>query len=150
MRAIAIGKSHETWVREGIERYSQRLRGAWGIEWTLLPHSRFDELQARQDESERILSRIHPGDFVILLDERGAQVSSPALSRKLSGLQADGKPVVFVIGGAYGVSQLLTDRADFVWSLSELVFPHQLVRLVLAEQLYRAQAIATGHPYHHE
>ena len=147
---IAIGKRHEAWIANGVERYSKRLQGAWKIDWVLLPHSSFEGLQARQDESQRILARLTPSDVVVVLDEKGKQFDSPALARQLEALQATGRRIVCVVGGAYGVTDELIARADVVWSLSSLVFPHQLVRLIMAEQLYRAQSIASGHPYHHE
>lgn len=147
---IAIGKKHESWVREGVERYSKRLQGPWKIDWVLLPHSAREGLSARQDESERILDKLIPQDFVLLLDERGTQLDSPTLSRTLHDILPSGRRVVCVIGGAYGVDDRLMARADLVWSLSPLVFPHQLVRLIITEQLYRAQSIVSGHPYHHE
>jgi len=105
---------------------------------------------AREDESQRLLSRLKPDDFVILLDERGRLYDSPAFSRLLLEPLESSRQVVVIIGGAYGVDDSVHERADVVWSLSPLVFPHQLVRLLLAEQLYRAQEIAAGHPYHHE
>ena len=77
-------------------------------------------------------------------------LDSPALSRSLHQPMAQGKSLVLIIGGAYGVTEVVMERANLVWSLSRLVFPHQLVRLILAEQLYRAQQIAAGHPYHHQ
>lgn len=147
---IAVGKKHESWIAEGLERYSKRLQEPWKIQWVLLPHSAREGLSARQDESERILDKLNPQDYVILLDERGQALDSPALSSHLQGVLASSRRVVCVIGGAYGVNDALMERADMTWSLSPLVFPHQLVRLILAEQLYRAQAIASGHPYHHE
>lgn len=150
IKVIAIGKKHEDWVKPGIARYSERLRAPWTAEWVLLPHSAREGLAARQEESEAILSRLGPSDFVILLDERGRSYDSPALSRLLQVSFGTNRQVVIIIGGAYGVNETLTARADIVWSLSPLVFPHQLVRLILAEQLYRSQAIASGHPYHHE
>lgn len=150
IKIIAVGKKHESWIQEGVERYSKRLKQPWSDEWVLLPHSAREGVSARQDESRAILSRISPRDFVILLDERGQSYDSPALSRLLEQSLASGRPVVVVIGGAYGVNDELSQRADSVWSLSPLVFPHQLVRLILIEQLYRAQGIASGHPYHHE
>ena len=150
MRILCIGKKHESWVDEGIERYQKRLRKPWGIEWVFLPHSALEGFRARQDESERILSRLGPNDYVILLDERGTLLDSPALSRALKSPLDASRSMVLVIGGAYGVNEALTARADLVWSLSPLVFPHQLVRLILAEQLYRAQEIASGRPYHHQ
>ena len=147
---IAIGKKHDSWVADGIERYQSRLKKPYDTNWVLLPHSALSDAAARQDESERILSRMDSRDFVILLDERGDELDSPQVSRLLDRTFTAGRPVVLIIGGAYGVDDRVHQRADVVWSLSPLVFPHQLVRLILAEQLYRAQQIATGHPYHHE
>ena len=150
LRVVAIGKKHEAWVSEGIERYQKRLRKPFMLEWVYLPHSSREGLSARQDESERILQRLKESDFVVLLDEKGKIINSPALASLLELPLNSSRSVVIIIGGAYGVDQSVHDRADFVWSLSLLVFPHQLVRLLLAEQLYRAQEIATGNPYHHD
>jgi len=149
-RILAVGKKHESWVQEGIERYLSRLKKPYTVEWVLLPHSVMADDGARDEESGRILARLGDGDFVILLDERGDGVDSPQLASLLDRTFTAGRSVVFVIGGAYGVDDRVHQRADFVWSLSPLVFPHQLVRLILAEQLYRAQQITAGHPYHHE
>lgn len=146
---VAIGRKHETWIQDGLERYQKRLRAPWNVEWVLLPHSAKDGATARQEESNAILSRLKDEEFVILLDEKGVLLDSPALSRRISDVFPTVKTPVFVIGGAYGVDDKLTARADLVWSLSPLVLPHQLVRLVLLEQLYRAQEIASGGPYHH-
>lgn len=112
-------------------------------------HSAFEGARARQDESKRILSRLNSRDFVIVLDERGKLIDSPALAQSIDQAFADSRPLVFVIGGAYGVTDEVRERADLVWSLSPLVFPHQLVRLILVEQLYRAQEISRGGKYHH-
>ncbi len=150
IKIIAIGKKHESWVSDGITRYETRLKRPFDTEWVLLPHSSRDGLAARQDESERILARLKPDDYVVLLDERGKLFDSPALARQLLVPLERSQSVVVIIGGAYGVDDTLHRRADLVWSLSPLVFPHQLVRLILAEQLYRSQEIAGGRPYHHE
>lgn len=150
IRILAVGKKHESWVADGISRYETRLKRPFMSEWVLLPHSAREGSSARQDESERLLSRLKDDDFVVLLDERGKEIDSPALSRLLLAPIESAKNIVIIIGGAYGVDTSVHERADFVWSLSPLVFPHQLVRLILAEQLYRAQEIAAGHPYHHE
>jgi 23S rRNA (pseudouridine1915-N3)-methyltransferase len=150
IRVLVVGKKHETWVSDGIERYQKRLKTPFLPEWVLISHSSFDGLKARQDESERILTRLSASDYVVLLDERGRELDSIDFSQ-LIGEQLDrSRQVVLIIGGAYGVDDSLRDRADLVWSLSPLVFPHQLVRLILTEQLYRAQQIALGGPYHHE
>lgn len=146
---LAVGKKHEEWVAHGIERYQKRLKAPYDTKWLLLPHSPFDDVTAREDESRAILSRLADDDYVILLDEKGNLYDSTELSDKLETIFSSGKKIVLVIGGAYGVSQQLIDRAQFVWSLSPLVFPHQLVRLILVEQIYRAQEISRGGKYHH-
>ena len=150
IRVISIGKKHDSWVSEGIQRYQKRLKRPYDIEWVILPHSSLSDVMARQEESQRILSRLKAYDFVILLDEKGKSIDTPGISRLITDQLESSKDVVFVIGGAYGVDDTVHHRADFVWSLSPLVFPHQLVRLILTEQLYRAQEIAYGNPYHHE
>lgn len=149
IRIVAIGKKHESWVVDGIQRYQKRLKQPFDIEWVLLPHSSFDADKARQEESGRIISRLHDDDYVILLDEKGKMIDSPTLSTRLLDPLERSVSVTIVIGGAYGVDQSVHDRANFIWSLSPLVFPHQLVRLLLVEQIYRAQAIADNSPYHH-
>lgn len=150
IRILAIGKKHELWTSEGIERYEKRLKQPFNVEWILLPHSAREGDEARQEESERILARIGETDVVVLLDERGKLLDSPTLSRTLLEPLEQSKRLVIVIGGAYGINKRIYARADVVWSLSPLVFPHQLVRLILIEQLYRAQEISRGNPYHHE
>lgn len=149
MRILAVGKKHEKWVLDGIDRYEKRLRKPFDVTWQLLPHSSREGEAARAEESERILAKIDRDAFLVLLDERGRNVDSPALAAQLRGAFDAGRSVTVAIGGAYGVDDRVRQRADFVWSLSKLVFPHQLVRLILAEQLYRAQEIAAGRPYHH-
>lgn len=149
VRILAVGKKHEPWVTDGISRYEKRLRKPFDVTWQLLSHSSREGDAARSEESERILSRVDRDAFLVLLDERGRNVDSPTLARKLQTALDAGRAITVVIGGAYGVDDRVRDRADFVWSLSQLVFPHQLVRLILAEQLYRAQEIAGNRPYHH-
>lgn len=148
IKIIAIGKKHEKWVKDGIDRYETRLRKPWDITWQYLPHSSLAEEVARAEESRRILEKVDRDDYLVLLDERGKMLSSPALARLLEA-QLGFKKVVLVIGGAYGVDDSVRARANTVWSLSELVFPHQLVRLIITEQIYRAGEIAAGRPYHH-
>lgn len=150
IRIIAVGKKHESWVADGIERYQKRLKKPFDCEWLLLPHSAREGDSARTEESGRISAKLGSDDCVVLLDERGKLFDSPALSAKLLDPLERSKNVVIIIGGAYGVDATIHERADIVWSLSPLVFPHQLVRLILAESLYRAQEIAAGNPYHHE
>ncbi len=147
---IAVGKKHESWVAEGIERYQKRLKAPFVVEWVLLPHSSLDGVSAREEESERIQSRLSAYDKVVLLDERGKQPNSPGMAHFLSDNLHRSQKVAIVIGGAFGVTDALRQQVNAVWSLSALVFPHQLVRLILVEQLYRAQEIDRGGSYHHE
>lgn len=149
LRVLAIGKKHEPWVADGIARYAKRMKKPFDVSWQLLPHSSREGETARAEESARLLAKVSAQDFVVLLDERGTNIDSPALARTLQRPLDTARPVVLVIGGAYGVDGTVHGRADFTWSLSKLVFPHQLVRLILAEQLYRVQEIAGGRPYHH-
>lgn len=149
IRILAVGKKHESWVQEGISRYEKRLKRPFAVEWTLLPHSSREGDVARREESVRIVERLEKDDFVVLLDERGLEVDSPALSKTLLAPLERSTRIVVIIGGAYGVDNTVRERADFVWSLSPLVFPHQLVRLLLIEQIYRAQEISSDGLYHH-
>ncbi|UTX51350.1 23S rRNA (pseudouridine(1915)-N(3))-methyltransferase RlmH [Candidatus Saccharibacteria bacterium TM7i] len=147
---LAVGKKHEDWIQVGVQRYETRLRQPFDIKWEMIPHSSYEADRARQEESDRLLGRIADDAFVVLLDERGRNIESPTLSAMLEQQFSFGKKVVLIIGGAYGVDERVHARADFVWSLSKLVFPHQLVRLIVAEQIYRAQQISRGSGYHHE
>lgn len=149
VKILAVGKKHEPWVAEGIARYEKRLRKPFEVTWQLLPHSSREGEAARLEESERLLARVDRDQVVVLLDERGRNLSSPELARTLQDAFDASRTVVLLIGGAYGVDDRVRSRADAVWSLSRLVFPHQLVRLMVSEQLYRAQEITAGRPYHH-
>src|SRR5690349_19306767 len=121
---LAIGKKHEDWVIDGIERYERRLKQPFDVNWVLLPHSSLEDDAARREESERIAARIPTDSFVILLDERGKSLDSPAFSALLEE-RFTHSPVTVIIGGAYGVTDALADRADLTMSLSDMVFPHQ-------------------------
>ena len=150
LHIITVGKKHESWVAEGIERYQKRLKAPFSLEWVLLPHSSLEGLSARQEESQRILSRLDAYDYVILLDERGKLIDSPVVSQLLEQRLNSSQKIALIIGGAYGVNDEIRQRVNFTWSFSPLVFPHQLVRLLLVEQIYRAQEIARGGSYHHD
>lgn len=149
IRILAIGKKHEPNLAATIDEYMRRLQPPWTMNWLLLPHSSLDYISARKEESTRLLARIKPGEFVVLLDETGRQFSSPELSQLIKQPLDQSRSVTLIIGGAYGVDERVLKRADIIWSLSKLVFAHQLVRLMLAEQIYRAQEIDRGGKYHH-
>ena len=150
---LAIGKKHDQKLLAAIEDYSSRLNNYTTLEWKLLEAKltpAMNEQTIREAESALLLNHIDKQGTVVLLDETGAQLDSPHLADKLQNyMNRSIKSLVFVIGGAYGVSKQLKQRADFVWSISPLVFPHQLVRLILVEQLYRANTILAGEKYHH-
>ncbi len=148
IKIITVGKKHTPHIAALVEDYEKRLKKPYTCEWVLIPNSPKKDDTARQEESRAILARIAPDEVTILLDERGRMLSSPALSQLITEPLSHSRGVTFVIGGAYGVDDELRQHAQFVWSLSDLVFPHQLVRLLLIEQLYRAQCIENNIPYH--
>lgn len=150
IRIITVGKRHETWVVEGINRFTKRLKKPYDIDFTFIPHTTAGQQRSRDEESAAISKQLRAQDHVILLDERGTQCTSPQLANRLQQLFDTSHRVVFIIGGAYGVNESLRSRANTVWSLAKLVFPHQLVRLMVVEQIYRAQEISAGRPYHHQ
>ncbi len=147
---ISVGKRHDAAFNDAIQQYEQRLQPTASIEWRLIAPSSLHEQMARSTESRKIMATLKPSDMVWLLDERGEEVTSPALSNKLVVLKTHAiSRLVIIIGGAFGVDESVRTRANWMWSLSPLVFPHQIVRLLLIEQLYRASQIEKGTGYHH-
>ncbi len=142
IRIITGGKRHVNWAGEAIFEYEKRLRKPFDIKWEIFEEEKLNIALEKWPFSH--------DDFVIVADERGKNISSPELSEKLSEAFMLGKNVVIIIGGAFGVTQEVRDKADFVWSFSKLVFPHMIARLIVAEQVYRAQEIYSGGKYHHE
>lgn len=150
----SVGKAHESYVKEGVEQFTGRLQHYFKTEWTLLPTPRstgmLSEMDLRRKEGDCILDWLEKDDYLVLLDEKGKSLSSEKLAAFLqSRANESTKRVVFLIGGAFGVDERVKKRAQLLWSLSTLVFPHQLVRLILAEQLYRAATILRNEKYHH-
>ncbi len=149
---LAVGKKHDPKIAASVLDYTQRLSHYTQIEWKLVETKLggMSGEEIKRAETTMLLANIKPDATVILLDETGAQSSSVGISQRIQKyLNAGTKQLVCVIGGAYGVTDELKRRADFVWSLSPLVFPHQLVRLILIEQLYRAHTILAHEKYHH-
>lgn len=146
---LSVGKRHDPALQTAIDDFTARLGREVETSWHLIKPSGADEPTARRVESAAVLEFVRSDDFVVLCDERGQELSSEGLAAQYDGWLARPDRVVFVIGGAYGVDEALRARADYVLALSKLVFPHQVVRLVLAEQLYRARMITKNHPYHH-
>ena len=152
---LTVGKTDIQWVREGLEMYASRLKHYVPFSIVEIPElknvSSLGKDQIKQKEGELILKHIKPSDDVILLDERGREFRSvdfaSALGDKMSRSSGD---IFYVIGGAYGFSREVYDRANSLLSLSRMTYSHQIVRTIFAEQLYRAFTILRGEPYHHE
>lgn len=143
IKIVAGGKKNVAWCAEACAEYEKRLRKPYEISWTFMEEEKLARwLEKWPFERGR--------EFVICCDERGKNISSREYSDLLAQAFMDGLEVVILIGGAYGFSDIVRGKADFVWSFSKLVFPHQLFRAMVVEQIYRAEQIAEGRPYHHE
>lgn len=154
MQLWSIGKADEDYVAEGIKMYTKRIQHYYPVQWQIIPAPKNSHnlsiLESKTKESQQILKRVQQDDFLVVLDETGKQMQSEGVASMIQQTaNASHKQMIFLIGGAYGVDQNLLKRANVIWSLSKLVFPHQLVRLILAEQLYRACTIIRNESYHH-
>jgi 23S rRNA (pseudouridine1915-N3)-methyltransferase len=152
LRILTIGKRHDKAVAPLIEEYESRLRARLSIQWQYLPHETSSDHEHKKQitaESNAIRSTLKEAEYVIVLDDTGTQLSSESFSETLHDLTTAPQDICFIIGGAYGVDDALLEQADFVWSLGKLTLPHQLVRSLLVEQLYRAVSIWDGRKYHH-
>ncbi|MEO6683040.1 MAG: 23S rRNA (pseudouridine(1915)-N(3))-methyltransferase RlmH [Ginsengibacter sp.] len=150
----SVGKSHETYVKQGVEIFTKRISHYFPVEWKIFPqaknHDVSDINNVKKAESSAILNALNPDDVLIVLDERGKNWSSVELSEFIQQkANESSRNIVFLIGGAYGVHKSVLERSQYKWSLSKLVFPHQLVRLILSEQIYRACTILRNEKYHH-
>lgn len=150
----SIGKAHDSYIREGVEEFTKRITKYFPIEWSILPVPKnagmLSEMDLKKREGEMILQWLKPEDYLVALDENGKQYTSDGLAQFLQQRASEStKNVVFLIGGAFGLDDVVLQRAKVKWSLSQLTFPHQLVRLILAEQVYRACTILRNEKYHH-
>lgn len=150
----SIGKPHEGSLKEAIESYTSRINKYTAVKWEILPVPKNAAMLSASDlkrlEGKMILDWLDKDCILVLLDERGKEMDSKALSTFIIKKGNMGvKKLIFLIGGAFGVDNTILDRADHTWSLSKLTFPHQLVRLLLAEQIYRAYTIINNEKYHH-
>lgn len=150
----SIGKENEPFIDDGIRFYFQKTKPYNPVELVLLQMPKklatTDIDRAKQQEAELILKRLQPQHYLVLLDERGKMLNSIQWSQQFQQCMNQGtKTLVLLIGGAYGVTDEVRKRANQCWSLSHLVFPHQMVRLIVAEQVYRAFSILNNSPYHH-
>lgn len=155
-KVVAVGKVKEKFLQEGIKEYAKRLSSYLRLELIEVADepcperlSAVDEERVREKEGERILRALFPQDYVILLDLKGKEWTSPELAEFLDHLALHGRSsIAWVIGGSLGVASSVRERADFRWSFSKLTFPHLLMRVMLLEQVYRAMKISKGEPYH--
>jgi len=150
----SVGKANESFIEEGLQYYFKKTRPYVPVELVLLQLPKkvqtTDVQRTKQLEEELILKQLQPHHYLILLDERGKQFDSVQWSQQFQQLMNQGtKTLVILIGGAFGVSDAVRKQARQCWSLSPLVFPHQLVRLIVAEQVYRSFSILNNSPYHH-
>lgn len=151
---LSLGHKMPEWVNIAFQTYNERLPNHLKIHLLeLSPISRQKGLsvaQIKSQEAESITKQLKPGSFNIALDERGKSISTAYLSKQLADWQMQGQDINIIIGGADGLDQRIIQQAHQSWSLSKLVFPHQLVRVIIAEQIYRAYSMLNNHPYHRE
>jgi 23S rRNA (pseudouridine1915-N3)-methyltransferase len=152
VRIIAVGTRMPAWVIAGCDEYLKRLRPALRVELVEITAGRrpagAPPTRAVEEEARKLLAALGADEHVVALDERGQEFSTLELARWLGGCMRDGADLAMLIGGADGFAPRVRARANLSWSLSRLTLPHALVRVVLAEQLYRAHTVLTGHPYH--
>ncbi len=151
----SVGKAHESYVKAGIEDFTKRVARYYPVEWKILAAAKQTvnsiESDIKKNEAVIILNLLHKDDYLVLLDETGKEMTSPGVALLIEASANNSvKNLIFLVGGAFGVDNQIKNRANFTWSLSHLVFPHQLVRLLLAEQMYRACTIIRNEKYHHE
>ena len=151
---LTVGKTDIKWVSEGLEVYSSRLCHYIPFDIKEIPElknvSALSRDQIKTQEGKLILKSVKDSDLLILLDERGREFRSVEFADFLQKKFSQGRDIVFVIGGAYGFSPEVYDRAESMLSLSKMTFSHQMVRTIFVEQLYRALTIMKGESYHHE
>lgn len=152
---LAIGKTGTSYLREGIESYVRRIGHYVPFEFKILPDIKntrsLTEERQKAMEGEAFMAAMQPGDYVVLLDERGKELSSRGFSEYIAAkMHVVSRQLIFVIGGPYGFSPQMYARADDKLSLSRMTFSHEMVRLFFVEQIYRAMTIMRGEPYHHD
>ena len=138
---IAGGKKNSGWVAEAIAEYEKRLKKPYDLHWRFMEEEKLAKYLLDWPFSGR--------EYVVLLDERGENMSSPEFSRKMADAFNTSKEIVLIIGGAFGVTEEVRKRSDLVLSFSKLVFPHMLARVMVVEQVYRGQEIWRNSKYHH-
>jgi len=148
----SVGKNHEAYIKDGVAEFTKRISHYYPIDWQIIAPSKANQpIAIKKEEAQNIMKQMASNDVLILLDETGKMLSSPGLAQLIQQkANQSTQKIIFLIGGAYGVSDDIKKRANHTWSLSQLVFPHMLVRLILSEQIYRACSILANEKYHHE
>jgi 23S rRNA (pseudouridine1915-N3)-methyltransferase len=154
IRVIAVGTRMPAWVDAVFTDYTRRLGTALQVDLTEIPATprgpRRSGAEAAENEGRRMLKALRAGDFVVALDERGHELSTRELATWLAGRMRDGRDLAFLIGGPDGLTPEVRARGELSLALSRLTLPHALARVLLAEQIYRAHTVLSGHPYHRE
>ncbi len=150
----SVGKADDIYVKHGVEDFTHRVSRYYSCEWKIISPPKnvasLPEKELKIREAALILANLKKEDYLIALDEKGKMLSSSQLAATIQARANESvKQLVFLIGGAYGLDETIIKRANLIWSLSNLTFPHQLVRLILAEQVYRACTIIRNEKYHH-
>jgi len=147
---VAVGRKMPDWIAAGWREYSRRMPRQLRLELVEVPPARSQGARARDDEGQALLARCPDNAVRVALDESGHSWSTTDLARRMGGWLEDGRPIALLVGGADGHGDELLAACDSCWSLSRLTLPHMLVRVVLAEQIYRTWSLLSGHPYHRE
>jgi len=150
----SVGKANESYVKEGVEVFTKRISHYFPVEWRIFPAAKqkrsFSENETKKLEASVLLNALQNDDVLVALNEKGKQWNSQELADFIQKCANESsRSIIFLIGGAYGLDESVLKRANYQWSLSKLVFPHQLVRLILTEQVYRACTILRNEKYHH-
>ncbi len=151
---ISVGRPHDKDLKIAIEDFTGRIKKYFAADWKIIATPKnaasMSEVDLKKSEAENILQQVNDEDYLVLLDEKGKNISSIELANFIQQrANSSCRKIIFLIGGAFGVDEKINQRANFIWSFSKLVFPHMLVRLILAEQVYRACSILRNEKYHH-
>ncbi|WP_319380826.1 23S rRNA (pseudouridine(1915)-N(3))-methyltransferase RlmH [Thiomicrorhabdus sp.] len=151
---ITVGQKMPKWVQEGYQEYAKRMPKACGlnlIELPMAPRGKTGSVeQYKADEARRILAAVPKGARMMVLDEHGKQVTTLQLAEQMEGWLGGGQDIALIVGGPDGLDASLLQQAQWKWGLSKLTLPHPMVRILVAEQLYRAWTVIQNHPYHRE
>jgi len=152
LKLISAGSKMPAWVETGVAEYCKRLPADFALLCEEVPLGRrgkgLDLQQALRKESEALLSRVKPEDYVVALEVTGKSLSTEAMAQRIAAIRLERQQIILLVGGPDGLGESCLQRANEKWSLSALTLPHPLVRILVAEQIYRVWTLLNGHPYH--